>query len=314
MKLTNYNVPVDRNRNIDRPHTFLNEAKLTAIALSIRLAILRTRVFGDVLKMLVLDDLLISLDMSNRDIVVNMLMDDDYLKDYQIIMLTHDKAFFERSKEIFNYRAKGQWKYFEMFVEPHDTKDIEVPYIKEYGQEYGNKQKAEEHYRNRDYPAAANYLRKEVEKLYRDYLDLGKLESIVELSRKKDNYEKLEQCFPPLIKALKSFENCKNIPEVKRAKKCVEFADKIQIALNKVHSIIENNDFFDIGIIKDHVLNPQSHNDFTKPLYRKELEDAFEAVKRLQEAVDNNILTRVAKKREARKDLSYNRHKRNRKV
>lgn len=302
--LLNENMSIEENRKVTQPHTFLNEAKLTAIALSIRLAILRTRVVtNDILKVLILDDLLISLDMSNRDIVVNMLLEDAYLKDYQIIMLTHDRTFYERSKQIFDYKAKGKWKYFEMYVEPHETKDIEIPYVKEFGQEYDNKERAEEHYKNRDYPAAANYLRKEVEKLYYKNLDLGKLESMMELSRKVDNYEKIEACFPILMKTLKAFKHCKNIPDKDvRAKKCIIFADKVEKAFDTVHQIIESDDFFDIGLMKDHILNPQSHDDVTKPLYKKELEDALIGVELLQQAVDNNILNRINKKRESLKN------------
>ena len=323
MKLNN-NVPVERNKNIDQPHTYLNEAKLTAIALSIRFAILRTRAGGShILKILVLDDLLISLDMSNRDIVVNMLLEDEYLKDYQIIMLTHDRAFYERSRQIFDYKAKGMWKYFEMYLDSMQKAsqltfsattnkqlpsiksankyfgDIEIPYIREFGQEYGNKERAEEHFRNRDYPACANYLRKEVEKLYYKNLDLGKIESIMELSRKVDNYEKIETCFPILMKTLKAFKNCKNIPDKEvRAKKCIIFADKVEKAFDVVYEIIKSDEFFDIGLMKDHILNPQSHDDFTKPLYKKELEDALRGVELLQQAVEANILNRMAKKRE----------------
>ena len=301
IKFNSIAISTEHDKIINKPHTFLNEAKLTAIALSIRLSILRTRVTSsDILKILVLDDLLISLDMSNRDIVVNMLLEDEYLKDYQIIMLTHDRAFYERSKQIFDYKAKGKWKYFEMYVEPHETKDIEIPYIKEFGHEYGNKERAEEHFRKRDYPAAANYLRKEVEKLYYKNLDLGKLESIMELSRKVDNYEKIETCFPILMKTLKAFKKCKSIPDKEvRAKKCIIFADKVEKAFNEVYEIIKSDEFFDVGLMKDHILNPQSHDDFTKPLYKKELEDALKGVELLQQAVEKNILNRMVKKREA---------------
>lgn len=329
----------DRNSKVSQPHTFLNEAKLTAIALSMRLAILRKRVSKkDILKVLVLDDLLISLDMSNRDIVVNMLLEDEYLKDYQIIMLTHDKAFYERSKQIFDYKAKGEWKYFEMyldikqkasqltFLEAASTQlpstksalkyfgDIEIPYVKEFDQEYGNKKRAEEHFQNRDYPASANYLRKEVEKLYYKNLDLGKLESMMKLSRKVDNYEKIETCFPILMKTLKAFKKCKDIPNKEvRAKKCIIFADKVEKAFDSVYEIIKSDDFFDIGLMKDHILNPQSHDDFTKPLYKKELEDAFKGVEILQQAVEQNILKRMAKKREsAKQGKQVKRHRRSR--
>ena len=56
-------------RAVRKPHTFLNEAKLSAIALSIRLAILEEKYQESAPKVLVIDDMLISLDMSNRNIV-----------------------------------------------------------------------------------------------------------------------------------------------------------------------------------------------------------------------------------------------------
>ena len=55
----------EEKRYVTRPHTFLNEAKLTAIALSIRFAMLDQKLSGvaaaDTPKFLILDDLLISL-------------------------------------------------------------------------------------------------------------------------------------------------------------------------------------------------------------------------------------------------------------
>ena len=61
---------------VKRPQSFLNEAKKTAIGLAIRLALLERRLAADKLSLLALDDLLISLDMSNRDVVLNLLFDD----------------------------------------------------------------------------------------------------------------------------------------------------------------------------------------------------------------------------------------------
>ena len=72
------------NPKINKPHTFLNEAKWSAIGLSIRLVILDIKLYSADLKCLVLDDMLLSLDMSNRDIVLNILLD-RYINDYQLI-------------------------------------------------------------------------------------------------------------------------------------------------------------------------------------------------------------------------------------
>lgn len=316
ISLLNNNIPININRKIDQPHTFLNEAKLTAIALSMRLAILRTRVAGnDILKILVLDDLLISLDMSNRDIVVNMLLEDEYLKDYQIIMLTHDRAFYERSKQIFDYKAKDQWKYFEMYVdkkfkapkfsfspdsavsllgEGHISKCmnyIEQPYIKK---SKPNLEKATEHFNNRDYPACANYLRKEVEKKFDDFLALNNLDAKINLAKIKDNVyliKEISKELPKLLKVLKKFEDCGGIPEHIRAQKCQEFSEEVIVSIESITEYIEEKfhfeEFEDVKLILKSILHPQSHNDVTKPLYKKELEDAIELMEEFNRILEN---------------------------
>ena len=68
----NHSKLIAANQNIGKPHTFLNEARLTAIALAIRLAMLDERLYDEnSASLLVLDDLLLSLDMSHRDKVLD---------------------------------------------------------------------------------------------------------------------------------------------------------------------------------------------------------------------------------------------------
>jgi energy-coupling factor transporter ATP-binding protein EcfA2 len=81
------------DKKISRPQTFLNEAKLTQLALSVRFAASEVNLHESDLKLLVLDDLLVSLDMSNRMRVVEILLSDAF-KDYQKFILTHDLGFF----------------------------------------------------------------------------------------------------------------------------------------------------------------------------------------------------------------------------
>ena len=313
-------------KKINKNHLkFLNEAKLSSINIAFYLSIILSYAELSEFKILVIDDLLLSLDLSNRHNFLNLLL--KYFNDYQIILLTHDKAFFEVAKRVFDYKQKDKWKYYEMYLDiknrisslkftstsyysllqtkpinPFPIVPIECPYIKRDQSFYD---RANQYYKNKDYPAAATYLRKEVERLYHQKLDLGKLESIVEISRKLDNYKELEKCFPPLIRALKAFDKCKDIPERVRVKKCVEFSQKVKKALDEVFAIIDQDTFFNIGLIKDNILNPQSHYDFTRPLYKKELEDAFKAIKLLQQAVEKNILIRISKKRNMQKNNRY---------
>jgi len=79
---------------ISRPQSFLNEAKMTQIALSIRFAASLVNLNQSDLKLLVLDDLLVSLDMSNRKKVVEILLSETFV-DYQKVILTHDLGFFQ---------------------------------------------------------------------------------------------------------------------------------------------------------------------------------------------------------------------------
>lgn len=80
-------------KTIHRPQTFLNEAKLTQLALSVRFAASLVNLHESDLKLLVLDDLLVSLDMSNRMKVVEILLSEQFAN-YQKIILTHDLGFF----------------------------------------------------------------------------------------------------------------------------------------------------------------------------------------------------------------------------
>lgn len=79
--------------SVERPQMFLNEAKLTQLALSVRFAASKVNLHESDLKLLVLDDLLVSLDMSNRMRVVELLLSDEF-SEYQKIILTHDIGFF----------------------------------------------------------------------------------------------------------------------------------------------------------------------------------------------------------------------------
>ena len=72
-------------------HQFLNEAKLSAIALAIYFAGFLLQPDSD-LKILALDDVLIGLDMSNRLPVLDILLDEKYFLDYQIFLTTYDRG------------------------------------------------------------------------------------------------------------------------------------------------------------------------------------------------------------------------------
>ena len=80
------------DKDIREHHRFLNEAKLSAIAISIYFSSILLQPESE-LKILALDDVLIGLDMSNRLPVLDVL-DEDFA-DYQIFLTTYDKAWYE---------------------------------------------------------------------------------------------------------------------------------------------------------------------------------------------------------------------------
>lgn len=145
---------------IKKPHVYFNEAKLTAIALSIRFALLNLENPTEG-SFLALDDMLISLDMSNRAKVVDFLLD---ISDrYKIYLFTHDKAFFEFVK----HKSKrhipvSEWLYKEIYMGENNS-----PYIRD-----GNSYLGEaEHYINQHkFEIAGNFLRKEAEAFCKRFL------------------------------------------------------------------------------------------------------------------------------------------------
>lgn len=152
------NIPEYENEKdvLFKPHSFLNEAKLSALAISIRLAILTEKRQADCLKFIILDDLLISLDMRNREKVLELLLSPDFINNYQIIILTHDRMFYQMAKHKIDILEQDNWKYIEMY-ETKDEDGNSKPHIKPSKTYY---EKAEEFYKQNNLPEAANNLRK----------------------------------------------------------------------------------------------------------------------------------------------------------
>ena len=87
----------ENGQEIYKPQTYFNEAKLTAIALSVRFACLPQTVEDGAF--MALDDMLISLDMSNRMKVICYLLN-EAIKDYKLYVFTHDRLFYHTFKRI----------------------------------------------------------------------------------------------------------------------------------------------------------------------------------------------------------------------
>jgi len=147
-------------------HHFLNEARLTALAISIYFSIIKKQfsyLGENSLKILVLDDLLISLDMNNRMNLIDILKTE--FNDFQIFFFTHDKALFEIFKD------KMSWRAYEIYVDKHEE-GFEIPFVKK-SNSLIEQAKYQKHQKN--YDCSANLLRQYTEKLLCKFLPANKL-------------------------------------------------------------------------------------------------------------------------------------------
>lgn len=248
-----------------RPQSFLNEAILSQIALSIRLGALLTRP-SDESKILVLDDLLLSFDMDNRDKVLDIFLqkkeevnangdieDKNPFSKFQIFFFTHDKGLnYFVGEKIKQHKRQDSWIESEIYASGKEidsagrvVRDYPKPilidgYLDELGKakSYLNTKK--------DYTAAALYVRKALERTISECLPLELVYTI------KGEQRGLAMLWEEFLK-------CYTVPQ-----------DKIDL-LSQSRSMI---------------LNPQAHYNFMSlPVYYSELNRAIELV----EFIQNNI-------------------------
>lgn len=90
-----------RGYALERPQLFLNEARLSGLALALYLGgRLACTPSGETtsLKLMVLDDVLIGLDHANRIPVLDLLR--SHFSDWQIVLLTHDRGWFDLARDL----------------------------------------------------------------------------------------------------------------------------------------------------------------------------------------------------------------------
>jgi hypothetical protein len=145
-----------------RHETLLNEARLSVLALALYLASVRPNnpvpggAVPDPLKLLVLDDVLIGLDLSNRLPLLE--IRDKHFGDLQVSLSTYDRVWFELAH--LQTMSSGRWSYTELFSNWPSDPGYEVPVLKS-GREYI--QQAKIHQTASDYRTAAVYARAALE-------------------------------------------------------------------------------------------------------------------------------------------------------
>ena len=229
------------DRDIPEHHLFLNEAKLSAIAIAIYFSSILLQPESE-LKILALDDVLIGLDMSNRLPVLDIL--DEYFSDYQIFLTTYDKAWYEIVKQRTSHA--GRWKAVEFYFRQTDEYEIPV-----YVENEAYLDKAREYLDANDYKACAIYLRTVFEIMIEEFCDAERLP--VRYRRNRDKLDsqdfwdpiKVENgkssfLDPPLIRDIELYRSrilnplshttITNIPK-KEIEDAIEAVERLKIAL-----------------------------------------------------------------------------------
>ncbi|MDP1811796.1 MAG: AAA family ATPase [Sediminibacterium sp.] len=287
---------------IERPQSFLNEARLTKIGIAIRFCLLPKRPTIP-LQILALDDLLISLDLDNRVKLIEAILK-LYGTEYQLFIFTHEKGFFNELKRNINDNL-SDWKLYE-FQSPENQKV-------RYKDAKSEMQKAKAFLENGDYENCALELRKLGEIIFKNFLTKNKSEifntkDYVSFSQMLDEAkniisQSILQKFQDGILKLglsadewnyvkaENFNDIKISPDITK-----EVKEKIFKARNAVFDSVqsvkaETHDALQfvnqVRKIKDRLLNYGAHpSDDT--LYKTEMEDAVGLFEKLQ-----NILKRV---------------------
>lgn len=147
-----------RTHSVVAPQSFLNEGRQTALALALYLAGRKVCAPPErkQLKLLVMDDLLISLDASHRRPVLDVILSE--FVDWQIILLTHDRYWFQLARE--QVKATKAWQVIEVF-ERFDGDGLLIPLVRHTEGDLAEATlKQAEAFLADNYPhAAANYAR-----------------------------------------------------------------------------------------------------------------------------------------------------------
>lgn len=284
---------------VTKPQSFLNEAKLTQLALSARFAASLVNLHESDLKLLVLDDLLVSLDMSNRMKVVDILLSDTFAS-YQKIILTHELGFFRE----FRRRIGGNhadWRFVRL--QGNAAQNIEAK------SEKGDLEKAEDYLSGHDIEEAAMFLRKAAEdtaKRYREWaegkaLPPGQFFSLTENLRAAKNkllegiptsmYERVLKGTPKEHRELLISADDADLD----GSAALQPADKgkLKSKRNDLRTVLKHDGWTRMEAVEavdrvlemtERVLNPASHGSAT-PLYEEEVRRAKKLIDRLEQAL-----------------------------
>lgn len=267
------------DRNDFKNH--FNEAKLKLISIAIYFALAKKYETCNSLKLLVLDDFLTSLDMANRKIIAQYIL--DTFNDYQIIILTHNLQFNNLIKRLLDTKKWDTKILFTITDEDDKLKSI----VKDKNDDYIDEAKTFINTEAYDLKIAGNLLRKAFESIINEFeqlLEIGKVETlqkIIEALKNNDKYfyNKPHKVLEDLIRDFeKIFKNEKqpNDAKIKQIKSKIDQIKNNKITFtkkdeeNQEYNIIKKTEFY-----KNILLNPSSHYDSENEVYKSECENTI---------------------------------------
>lgn len=255
-------------KKIEHLSTYYNEAKLTLFALSIRQAILQDKYAlastiassstDHACPILCVDDIMTSMDMSNRVLVSEVLV--ELANKYQMFIFTHDIALFNLLENCIKDKGDiGAWNLKKMYrvdeadvlgrdEVPHPVFTTKKTYL----------ESAKVYYSQRDYPACANNLRRYLENILKKILPRN-----------------LQLCVKP--------DESIGINDLsKLIDKLPQFYDMYQLPIIFPH----------IHFYRQHILNPLSHDDAQTPAYKEEMKRAIKELDGYKDCLKRKIIVK----------------------
>jgi energy-coupling factor transporter ATP-binding protein EcfA2 len=254
-------VPAKDNFEITHPRSFFNEARLTCMALALRLAFLDARIVAgdDFAPIIFIDDLLISLDMGCRKFIIPLLL--NYADSKQMFIFTHDRAFYNLTRaEISMIGKEADWNCLELYAD--DEAGFFKPVLIK---KKSSIDSAKHKYRSLDLSGCANTIRSACEHELKRILPLNLI-----LAKNNDGDNQA------------NFQNLNSLIQQFGA-----FSKKIfDSNLSDFPNIVPN-----LSNDRKLVMNPYSHDDIETPFYRRELKQAILDVEELTKIEKDRLIT-----------------------
>lgn len=270
-----------------------NEAKLKLTSFSIFFSLIKLEEKKDnTFKLLVFDDFLTSLDMSNRNYIINYILKN--FKKYQKIIFTHNLQFFNLIKNSLAYRGDiNKWEFKSLYTRVNANEKVES-IIYDINDCYISQ--AKEKLNINELQNCGNLIRKEFERI------IHELENMYEIGKKEETSKIVELILNDkpiyvnqniiLDNLVKKIKQCKDLSNNMNGNK-----DKIKIILDDISITPETSNPYLKSILKNLlfykkiIMNKSSHDNPDDEMYRKEYSKSIEVIEEL-----NALLTELNKK------------------